>query len=294
MKIISQSRERAVDSTARIVRYSRALQFLTSMENVIIIGTGCAGYTAAIYTARANLSPLLLSGTQPGGQLTTTTEVENFPGHPEGIMGPDLMMKMQVQSEKFGARIAYASVESVERRSDGSFGKRRQNVGKRPRRLNVRLLQQVGENAPRLYETALAIYHLGDAAKAEAVMRAAAKLTPQFLPAQRMIANLFAEEPEAAATTTTKYAHLTVSSLEQNVAAKAADLLNERGAVLIEDLLHPDVVIELREALQIRVRDWHTSELGKPNNVCSYVFRYSCVFKLCCESFSYRMKNISF
>lgn len=91
------------------------------MENVIIIGTGCAGYTAAIYTARANLSPLMLSGTQPGGQLTTTTEVENFPGHPEGIMGPDLMMKMQTQAEKFGARIAWASVESVERREDGTF-----------------------------------------------------------------------------------------------------------------------------------------------------------------------------
>jgi thioredoxin reductase (NADPH) len=91
------------------------------MENVIIIGTGCAGYTAAIYTARASLSPLLLSGTQPGGQLTTTTEVENFPGHPDGIMGPELMMKMQAQAEKFGARIAWASVESVERRTDGSF-----------------------------------------------------------------------------------------------------------------------------------------------------------------------------
>jgi thioredoxin reductase (NADPH) len=91
------------------------------MENVIIIGTGCAGYTAAIYTARAKLNPLLLSGTQPGGQLTTTTEVENFPGHPEGIMGPDLMMRMQAQAEKFGARIAWASVESVEHRGDGSF-----------------------------------------------------------------------------------------------------------------------------------------------------------------------------
>jgi thioredoxin reductase (NADPH) len=91
------------------------------MENVIIIGTGCAGYTAAIYTARANLAPLLLSGTQPGGQLTTTTEVENFPGHPDGIMGPDLMMKMQTQAEKFGSRIEWASVESVEHRDDGTF-----------------------------------------------------------------------------------------------------------------------------------------------------------------------------
>lgn len=92
-----------------------------TMENVIIIGTGCAGYTAAIYTARANLTPLLLSGTQPGGQLTTTTEVENFPGHPDGIMGPELMMKMQAQAEKFGARIAWASVDSVEKREDGTF-----------------------------------------------------------------------------------------------------------------------------------------------------------------------------
>lgn len=91
------------------------------MENVIIIGTGCAGYTAAIYTARANLSPLLLSGTQPGGQLTTTTEVENFPGFPEGIMGPELMMKMQQQAEKFGARVAWATVESIEHQADGSF-----------------------------------------------------------------------------------------------------------------------------------------------------------------------------
>ena len=91
------------------------------MENVIIIGTGCAGYTAAIYTARANLTPLLLSGTQPGGQLTTTTEVENFPGFPEGIMGPDMMMAMQKQAEKFGARIQYATVESISKEDDGIF-----------------------------------------------------------------------------------------------------------------------------------------------------------------------------
>jgi thioredoxin reductase (NADPH) len=91
------------------------------MENVIIIGTGCAGYTAAIYVARANLTPLMLSGTQPGGQLTTTTEVENFPGFPEGIMGPEMMMNMQKQAEKFGTRIQYASVESIAKDDDGNF-----------------------------------------------------------------------------------------------------------------------------------------------------------------------------
>lgn len=84
------------------------------MENVIIVGTGPAGYTAAIYTARANLKPLVLEGPQPGGQLTTTTDVENFPGFPEGIDGTALVMKMREQAERFGARVELAEVTSVD------------------------------------------------------------------------------------------------------------------------------------------------------------------------------------
>lgn len=84
------------------------------MEDVIILGTGCAGLTAAIYTARANLNPLVLEGTQPGGQLTTTSEVENFPGWPEGIDGFQLMDNLRKQAERFGTRTEYARVDRVD------------------------------------------------------------------------------------------------------------------------------------------------------------------------------------
>ena len=84
------------------------------MEKVIIVGSGCAGLTAAIYAARANLNPLVLEGRQPGGQLSTTTLVENFPGFPDGIDGPELILNMHRQAEKFGARFSYAEVEEVD------------------------------------------------------------------------------------------------------------------------------------------------------------------------------------
>jgi thioredoxin reductase (NADPH) len=84
------------------------------MEKVVIIGSGCAGWTAALYAARAQLKPLVITGLQPGGLLTTTTIVENYPGFPDGVQGYDLMQAMQKQAERFGARVQFGTVESAD------------------------------------------------------------------------------------------------------------------------------------------------------------------------------------
>ena len=94
------------------------------MRNVVIIGSGCAGNTAAIYTARANLKPLVVAGHEPGGQLSITSLVENFPGFPEGVNGPDLVENMKKQAEHFGAEYIHGSVIDVD-------------LSHRPFRLNI-------------------------------------------------------------------------------------------------------------------------------------------------------------
>ena len=128
-------------------------------------------------------------------------------------------------------------------------------------------IREFGETAPRLFAMGLALFNLGDEERSEMVVRRAAALDPQFAPAQRMIADKFEEEATSVGKAATSYTHLTVSNRDPKVVDRAADLLGERGVVLIEDLIHQDVVAELREALHVRVNDWQSSELGKPNNV---------------------------
>src|SRR5882672_8709341 len=97
---------------------------MSETRNVVIIGSGCSGHTAALYTARANLKPLVVEGHEPGGQLSLTTLVENFPGFPEGIYGPVLVENMQKQAEHFGAEFQHGSVVDTD-------------FSRRPFRLNI-------------------------------------------------------------------------------------------------------------------------------------------------------------
>lgn len=87
---------------------------MSEVRDIVIIGSGPAGYTAALYAARANLSPLVIEGMQPGGQLTITSDVENFPGYPEGVLGPKMMEDLRKQAERFGTEIQFGMVTDID------------------------------------------------------------------------------------------------------------------------------------------------------------------------------------